>query len=78
MAALHERPSGDGASVPPAAVCVLTMRVEDDRLLVSVLLNPDIRTRTGEHRFRPGTLEEAIRLVRDTAARLVTGRGGGG
>ncbi|MEU8243923.1 hypothetical protein AB0C07_37185 [Actinoplanes missouriensis] len=71
MAALHGPTSGDdGPAIPPTAVCVLTMRIENNHLLVSVLLNPDVRTRTGERRFRPTSLEEAILLVRDTATRL--------
>ncbi|MEU4690309.1 hypothetical protein [Actinoplanes sp. NPDC023714] len=62
MAALREQPT---------AVCVLTMRIENEHVLVGVLLNPDIRTRAGERRFRPAGLEEAILLVRDTADRLL-------
>ncbi|WP_433830939.1 hypothetical protein ACQP2E_12190 [Actinoplanes sp. CA-015351] len=71
MAALDGRITGDdGSAVPQAAVCVLTMRIESGRLLVSVLLNPDVRTRAGERRYRPTDLEEAILLIRATATRL--------
>jgi hypothetical protein len=74
MAALHGPIIGDdGPAIPPTAVCVLTMRIENDRLLVSMLLNPDVRTRAGERRFRPAGLEEAILLIRDTADRLQAG-----
>ncbi|WP_229068233.1 hypothetical protein [Actinoplanes sp. DH11] len=63
-------PHDDEPALLPTAECVLTMRIESGRLLVSVLLNPDVRSRAGERRFRPRGLEEAILLVRDTADRL--------
>lgn len=58
-------------SDPPTAVCVVTMRVEVGRLLVSVLVNPDVRTRATERRYRPVDLDEALRLIRDAAHRLL-------
>jgi len=60
-----------GSDLPRTAVCVVTMRIECGRLLIRVLLNPDVRTRANERRLAAADPDDACRMIRVTADGLL-------
>nr|WP_221382003.1 hypothetical protein [Actinoplanes polyasparticus] len=59
------------SDISRTAVCVVTMRVERGRLLISVLINPDVRNRTQERRLVAADPDDTCRMIRDTAEVLL-------
>ncbi len=58
----------------PVAVCVLRLEQQEEALLVSLSINPDIRLRTTSRSFRTLDLERALDAVRQTAAQLMAAK----
>lgn len=66
----HAQGQGHG----PVAVCVLRLERQEEALLISLSINPDIRLRTTSRSFRTLDLEWAINAVRETAEQLMAAK----
>ena len=55
----------------PVAVCVLRLERQEEALLITLSVNPDITSRTTESNLRTLDLEQALNVIRETAAQFM-------